>query len=161
MRARADIFQHRWRPRSQCGPAPLQRQLAETPHRRHLIANSHTTETKSGNCGNRAFIIALLFGRRTDDRTRPSLERFSTQQTLPAVGMGSRCRRNHFIAGGSMKSKLPSCDGEHPWHAQFCRILRREQSGSSLVSLDGGPGDHNHADSETDTAIPDDDILSR
>ena len=49
---------------------------------------------------------------------------------------------------------------------------RREQSGFSLVSLveplhhwghisplDGGPGDHDHADSETDTAIPDDDDI--
>ena len=66
------------------------------------------------NCGNRAFTMALSFGRRTDDRTRPSLERFSTQQTLPAVGMGSRCPRNHFIAGGSMESKMLSCDGEQP-----------------------------------------------
>ena len=60
--------------------------------------------------------------------------------------------------------------GEKPWHEQFCLIRRHEQNGSSLVSLiepcitvdmaplfDGGPGDHDHADSETDTAIPDDD----
>ena len=50
---------------------------------------------------------------------------------------------------------------------------RREQSGFSLVSLmehcttedivtplDGGPGDHDHADSETDTQIPDDDDIA-
>ena len=74
-------------------PPPLQKQLADTQHRRHLIVNFRTTEPKSGNCGNRASTIALLFGQRMDDRTRLSLERFSTQQTLPLVGMGSRCRR--------------------------------------------------------------------
>ena len=46
-------------------------------------------------------------------------------------------------------------------------LHRHEQSGFSLVSLHhwghvpplyGGPGDHDHAVSETDTAIPDDDI---
>ena len=52
-------------------PPPLQRQLAETPHRRHLIANSLITEMKLWNCGTRAFTIALLFGQRMDDRTRP------------------------------------------------------------------------------------------
>ena len=29
--------------------------------------------------------------------------------------------------------------------------------GDTSPPLDGGPGDHDHADSETDTAIPDDD----
>ena len=115
-------------------PPPLQRQVAETPYRRHLIANSRITEMKSGNCGNRVFIIALLFGRRTGDLTRPSLERFSTRQKLLPAETGSICRRNPFIASGSTKSKSPSCGGE-PWHVQLCRILRREQSVFALVSL--------------------------
>ena len=124
-------------PRTQCGPGcvwppQLQRQLAETPDRRHLIANSPNSGTKSGNW---AFTFALLFGQRMDDRTLPSLERFSTQQTLPQVGMGSRCWRNHFIAGGNMKSKSLFCDGEQLWHEQFCQTHRREQTGFSLVSV--------------------------
>ena len=154
-------------------PLPSQRLLAETPHRRHSIVNCHITETKSGTRGKRVFTTAFLFGRRTGDRTRPSLERFSTRQTLPPAGTGSIFRRTHFIAGGNTKSKSFSCDVEQPWHAHFCRFLQREQSGSSLSSLtepyttgdmslpvDGGPGDHDHAGSETDTAIPDDDDIA-
>ena len=99
--------------------------------------------------------LFFFFGQQTDDRTRPTRERFSTQKTLPPAGTDSRCRRNHFIAGGNTKSKSLSCGGEQPWHVLFCRIHRREQSGSSL-----GPGDRDLADSETDTAIPDDDIAS-
>ena len=38
------------------------------------------------------------------------------------------------IAGGNAKSKSLSCDGGQPWHAQFCRILQREQSGSVLLT---------------------------
>ena len=63
---------------------------------------------------------------------------------------------------------------EQPWLARSCRILQCERSGSFLASLtepcithwghvpalDGEPGDHDLADSETDTAIPDDDIVS-
>ena len=52
-------------------PPPLQQQLAETPHRRHLVPNSRITEMKLWNCGNRAFTLAFLFGQRTDDRTQP------------------------------------------------------------------------------------------
>ena len=116
-------------------PPPLQQQPAETPHRWRSIVNLHVAETKSGNCGNRAFTTALFFGRRTDDRTWPLLEHFSTQQTLHLAGMANRCRRNRFSASGNTKSKLLSCNGGQPWHAQFCRVLQREQSGSSLASL--------------------------
>ena len=56
-----------------CAWAPLQRQLVETPHRRHFIANSRTTEMKSGSCGNRAF-TALLLGRRATAPSRNSLQ---------------------------------------------------------------------------------------
>ena len=38
-------------------------------HRRHSIAKFHTTGKKLVKCGIRAFITALLFGRRTDERT--------------------------------------------------------------------------------------------
>ena len=67
---------------------------------------------------------SLSCGQRTDDRTRSQ---------SPLVGMGSRCGRNHSIAGGSMKSKSLSSDGGQPWLALSCRILQREQSGSSLA----------------------------
>ena len=79
-------------------------------------------------------------------------------------------RRNHFSADGNTRSKSLFHGREQPWHKQFCQIHRHGQNGSSLVSLkkpcvtgdmslllDGGPGHHDHADSETDTAIPDDD----
>ena len=61
-----------------------------------------------------------------------------------------------------MKSKSLSHNGEQPWSARSCRILQREQSGSSQVSLTepctiGDMSPHDHADSETDTAMPDDD----
>ena len=70
---------------------------------------------------------------------------------------------------------MPFSTGEQPWHEQFCQILRHGHSGSSPASwtgpcttgvtsspLDGGPGDQNPADSETETAIPDvdDDMAS-
>ena len=151
----------------------LLRQHAEPQRRRHLIANPGTTETESWNCDGRAFNIALLSGLRMGDRTQPSPERFSTQQTLPPVRTVSRCRRNHFSADGNTRSKSLFYGGEQPWHEQFCQIHRLGQNGSSLVSfdralhhwrtcpslfpLDGGTGDHDHADSEIDTAIPDDD----
>ena len=81
------------------------------------------------------FSTVLLCGRRTDDRTGLSLGRYSMQQTPPLLGIGSRCRRNHSIAGGSTKSKLLSCDGGQPWLAQSCRILQPEQRGSSQALL--------------------------
>ena len=103
------------------------------------------------------------------DRTQPLLERFSTQQTLPPIGTVSRCRRDHFCAGGNTRYKSVFYGREQPWHEQFCQIHRNGQNGSSLVSLKalhhwrhvlplgGGPGDHDYADPEIDTAIPDDD----
>ena len=97
-------------------PPPLLQQLAETQQRRHLIANSRTTEMKLWNCGNRAAA------------TR-------TQQTLPPVGTGSRCRRNHFSAGGNTKSKSLFYGGEQTWHEQFFQTHWHGQSGFSLVSL--------------------------
>ena len=152
-------------------PPPLQRQLAETPHRRRSIVNFHITKMKLVNCDNRVFTTALLFGRRTGDRTQLSLERFSTRQTLPPAGKRCICRRTPFSTSGNTKSKLLSSDGEQPWHEQFRQTHRHGQSGFSLVvfdgalhhwghvrPLDGGPGDHDLDDSGTDTAIPDDDI---
>ena len=73
---------------------------------------------------------------------------------------------NHFSADGNVKSKS-LCDGEQLWHEQFCQTHRCDQGGFSLVAFtehcstgDIGPGDHDHADSETGTAIPDDDTAS-
>ena len=76
-----------------------------------------------------------FFGQRMDDRTQASLERFSTQQTLPPAGTGSRCRRNHFSAGGNTRSKSLFHGGEQPWHKQFCQAHRHGQNGFLLVSL--------------------------
>ena len=106
------------------------------------------------------------------DRTRPSRERFSMQQTLPLAGTGSECRRNHFIAGGSTKSKSllrrraaiaravlpnPSARAEWPFPGIIDRALHLWRH---VDALDGGPRDHDLADYETNTAIPDDDIAS-
>ena len=76
-----------------------------------------------------------MCGRLTDDRTRLSLERFSVLLTLPLAGMGSRCRRNHSTAGESIKSKSLTYNKMQPWPARSCRILQREQSGSSQALL--------------------------
>ena len=86
----------------------------ETLRRRHLIANFPCTETKSLICVNRAFTTALLSGWRTADRTQPSCEHRSAPLTTLAVGMASRCRRNHSTASGNMKFKLLFCAGEQP-----------------------------------------------
>ena len=125
-----------------------------------LIVNFRITGMKS----------AHLCGRRRDDRTQPSLERFSTRRTSPPAETGSICRRTPFIAGGNTKSKSLCCGRGQPF-ARFSRTLQRGQSGSSQASLtdlsttktfpalDGGPGDHDFDDSETDVAIPDDDDI--
>ena len=119
-------------------PPPLQRQLAEILHRWQPIVNCRITEMKSENSDNRTYITARQSGPRTGGRIQPSLDqsrrRFSTQQTLPPVGMGSICRRSPFIADGSTKSKSLSCGGGQPWRAQFSRILQHGQSGSSQAS---------------------------
>ena len=65
------------------------------------------------------------------------------------------------------------CGGEQPWHEQFCQnpSARAEWHLAGIIDgvlyhwgrthpRDGGPGDHDDADSETDRAIPDDDIGS-
>ena len=102
-----------------------------------------------------------------DGRPRPAFTRtFSTRQTSPPAERGSICRRNPFIAGGNTKSKSHSYVGGQPRQAQFSRILHRGQSGSSqassteLCTTGDGPRDHDLDDFETDTAIPDDDIVS-
>ena len=52
-------------------------------------------------------------------------------------------------AGGNTRSTSLLYGGE-----------QRITGATSLTLLDGGIGDHDHADSETDTAVPDDDIAS-
>ena len=115
------------------------------------------------------FTSDLLFGRRTGDHTQLSLERFSMRQTLPPVGTGSKCLRNHFIAVRSTKSTSltaamaravlpnPSARGEWLFAGIIDRVLHHW---GHVPALDGGRGDHDLADSEIDTAIPDDDIVS-
>ena len=83
------------------------------------------------------FTTARWCGLRTGGRIQPSLERFSTRQTSHPAETGSFCRRNPFIAVGNTKSKSLSCAGGQPWLAQFSRILRRGQSGSSQASSTG------------------------
>ena len=82
----ADLFHRQCCLPTQCGPGcvcvwppPLLRQLAETPHRRHLIANCLTTGMKPQTCVTRAFTIDLLSG-------LPSLEHCSMQQTSSRNG---------------------------------------------------------------------------
>ena len=61
-----------------------------------------------------------------------------------------------------MKSKSLSYGGGQPWLARSCRILQRDQSGSSQALFTelrtagdmSMPCDHDFDDSETDTAIP-------
>ena len=107
------------------------------------------------------FTTARQCGPWAGGRIQPSLERFSTRQTSPPVETGSNGRRNPFIAGGNTKSKWPSCAGGEPWHAQFSQnpSVRAEWLFAGIIdrALDGGPGDHDLDDFETDTAIPDDD----
>ena len=95
-------FHHRCCPWTQCGTGCVRGflQCSGSPWGRRRFS-----EMKLWNCGNRAFTISLLFGQRMDDRIQPSLERFSTRQTLPPARTGSICRRNHFIASGNTKSK--------------------------------------------------------
>ena len=116
--------------------------------------------------------IAFLSGRRTGDHTQPSREHSNTLLTSHPVGTASRCRQNRSQRRRKEEIKLLFYVGEQPWHGQFCQIRLHGQKGSSPVSLtgpcitgatlDGGLGDCDHADSETDTAIPDvdDDIAS-
>ena len=69
-----------------------------------------------------------------------------------------------------MKSNALSYGGGQSWRAQFSRTLQLGQNGSSQASstelcttgdtsplFDGGAGDHDLDDFETDTATPDDD----
>ena len=157
-------------------PPPLQRQLAETPHRRHLIANFRVAGMKLENGGNWVFSTILLCGRRTDDRTRLSLGRFRVRQTSPAAETG-----RHFaseIPSSQLETRnpnrSPAPEGSHgprsspePFSAGrmalFAGIIDRAlHHWGHVPVLDGEPGDHDFDDSETDTAIPDDhdDIVS-
>ena len=102
----------------------------ETPRRRRLIANYHTTETKFRNYATRAFTNDLSYGQQTGDQTQPSLQHCSVQQTSHPARMALRCRRNRFNTDGNTKFKLLFFAGE-----QFCRTRRHAQSGSSPVSL--------------------------
>ena len=105
-------------------PPPLQRQPAETLHRRHSIACWRTTGRKSEHSDSRTFTTARLCGPRTGGHTRLSLGRFSTRQTSPPAATANNCRGNPFIAGCNTKSKSLSCGGgEQPWLARFPRTL--------------------------------------
>ena len=78
------------------------------------------------NCAIRAFTTVSLVWT-ADGTTAPGCH--------SDASVCSRYRRNHFIAGGSLRSKSLSYDGGQPWLARFCRILQRERNGSSLASL--------------------------
>ena len=88
--------------RVHCGEKDVLFTTAGRQSKRFNFQVSRTTETKLWNCDHTAFIIAQRMG----DRNQPQLERFSTQQTSPPAGTGSRCRRNPFIAGGSTKIQV-------------------------------------------------------
>ena len=57
------------------------------------------------------------------------------------------------------RAALPDPSAREEW--LFVGIIDRSCTTGDMSSLlDGGPGDHDHADSKTDTAIPDDDMAS-
>ena len=122
-------FHYRCCPRTQRGFGcvwlpPLQRQLAEMLHRRHSIVTFRSAGMKIGEWRQQGVHCRPLVWT-ADGRPHPVVTRFRTQQTSLPVGTGSICRRNHLIAGGSMRSKSLSCGGEQPWPARSCRIPQR------------------------------------
>ena len=107
-----------------------------------------------------------------DGRPHPAVTR-----TLQYAADIASCRNGQHlsatypcVAGGNTKSKSLSYAEGQPWLAQSSRTLQRDQSGLSagiidrplhhwrrVLALDGGPGDHDLDDFETDTATNDDD----
>ena len=58
------------------------------------------------------------------------------------------------------RAVLPNPSARAEW--LFAGIIDRAlHHWGKVPALDGGPGDHDLADSETDTVIPDDDIVSQ
>ena len=147
---------------------PMQHQHEVTQPRLRLIANCPTTRMRSQIGVTTAFTVVPLFGQRMGDHARPSLEHCSMQQTsLPAATV-NKCRRNHFNADGN--AKFTELSPESHDTSSAAAPFSTGRNGSSRASLmelcivgvmslllDCGFGDHDHADSETDTAIPDDD----
>ena len=117
----------------------------------------------------RAFTIDLLFRRLTCDH--PAVTRtlqYATDiassrngQQTPAKSL--QCRWKHEIQIALLRRRaavtwavLPNPSARTEW-LLACIIDRALHRWGHVPPLDGGPGDHDHADSETDTAIPDDD----
>ena len=129
-----------WRP-------PRQRQLAELLHRRHTIENFVTQERNRRMQGiqNRP-----QGGRRTDDRTRLSLRPFGTRPKRAAsVGEIPSSLWKHEIQIALLRRRAAMARAvlPNPLAAEwlFAGIINRAQHHHDLY------------DSETDTAIPDDD----
>ena len=124
---------------------------------------------KSQTCATRAFTIDLLSGRLTGDHAfRHSnsavCSRHRIQPQRAAMSAKSLQRRwKHEIQRALLRRRTAM--------TQFGRILRHGLNGSCPVSLvgpcitgvmssSGRWGDHDHTDSETDKAIPDDDDIA-
>ena len=112
----------------------LQRQLAETQRRRHMIANSRTTETKLWNCDTGLSPApSYLDSRwatgpgRNSDASACSKHRLQSKRAA-FVGEISSSQVE------STKSIALSRAGGQPRHEQFSRIFQRGQSGSSQAS---------------------------
>ena len=159
------------RPRTCVCPPLLQRQLAETPP--HAAFDRKLPHYKN------EIVLPQGIHCRPLIWTAEGPPHPAVMRTLQYAADIASCRNGQQMSAESLQcrwkheSKSLSCGGGQPWRAQFCRIRRRERSGSSLESLidhcttgdtslplDGGPRDHDLADNETNTTKPDDDDIA-
>ena len=106
-------------PGTQCGPwvcvcvwpPPLQRQLAETPHRRHSIVTFTSQKRNRGTATTRHSLSPSCLDSGWATAASLNWNASARSRTLPPVGTANRCRRNHFKADGNMKSK--SAESSH------------------------------------------------
>ena len=112
-------------------PLPTQQQLDETLRRQSLIVNSLITDNKYLISVVTASFTAPSLGQQTGDRTLPSLEHCSMQQTSLPATTANRCRQNLFDKGEKTKSRWSSFAERH---GQSSPTLQLEQNGFSPVS---------------------------
>ena len=165
-------FHHCCCPRTQCGPGCVCGLLhcSGSSRRWHSIVNFRISGTKSENRGNRILITARQCGQRTDGRTQPSLGRFSTRhcfqpkrRQMSAKSLHRRWKHEIQIAlprwrAAMARAVLPNTSARAKW--LFAGIIDRAlHHWGHVAALDGGPGEHDLDDSETDTAIPDEGVV--
>ena len=142
---------------------PMQQRLEETQRRRRLIAN-FTTEMKSLNCVTRAFTIDFLIwtaNGRPHPAVTQTLQYAAHIASMLAKSLQRRWKHEIQIAllrrrAAMTRAVLPNPSARADWLLAGV-IDRSLQHWGNVTPLDGGLCDHDHADSETDTAIPDDD----